>query len=116
MQAQVAEADFIQKADSAQRLAEDVFRDLALERGQFHRLAPRQQTLHGKLGDTGDPAARDAHAKRLRPQLGTLRRRTLARRLVLPKKDADVLLGPLLLEIAKEAKDSFVSSCLPVQQ
>src|SRR5687768_4664284 len=98
MQAQVAEPHVVQKAHAAERLVEDICGHLPLERRQLDRLQPWQQTLDGELGDLGDRSSSDANAQRLRLQLRTVTRRALARRLILPQENPDVLLVSLFLQ------------------
>ena len=116
MEAQVPESNLIEKAHPTQCLVEHILGDLPLERCQLEVLEPRQETLDRQLGHLGDRASGDADLKSLRLQLGAVTRGTLARGLVLSKEDADVLLVPLLFEIAQERKDPFVAARTPVEQ
>ena len=116
MEAQVPKPDVIEKADAAERLVENVFRHLAVVRGQLQRLEPGQQSLHWQLGNLGDRATGDAHPQGFRLKLRAMTGRALARRLVLTQKDADVLLVALFLEVAEKGEYSLVPARLPMEQ
>ena len=78
--------------------------DLPIELRQRERIKPLREHADRKIADLGDVAAADFHLQRFRLELGAVAARTFLRRLVLPQEDADVLLVPLVLEIAQEGK------------
>src|SRR2546428_2831116 len=70
----------------------------------------------GERGDWGDRLARDTHGERFGLQSRAAAPRTNLGELVLPQKDADVLLVTLLLEPLEEWKDAEIAADFVVEQ
>src|SRR5262249_11196197 len=116
VQREIVESHVEQELDAVASFLEDVRRDLLLEPAERQRVEPVEQTVNRKLAYGRDRFTTDANLQRFRAELRAVTLGTLARGLILPQEDADVLLVLLLLEIFEERKDALEATAARVEQ
>ena len=113
---EIGEPDIAQKSDAVTRLLEDHLRDSALKLGKRQLVEPDRELVDWQVRHLGDVETADPHVERFGLKLRPVAARTFLRCLILTEENADVLLVPLLLEIAQEGKNSLVAACLRMKE
>ena len=113
---EVGEADVGEEAHAVARLANDVRGDREFMLRQGQRVQPSAQKVHGHRGNLRDVLRADLHVQRIELELRAVANRASLRRLILPQKNADVLLILFRLERFEMFDDAEESLGLAVQQ
>src|SRR4051812_37975836 len=113
---QIVESHVAQELHAIARFLEQMARDARLELRELEPVEPAHELIDGKVRDLRDVPVRDAYLQRVRLQLGACARGTHACGLILPEKDADVLLVAFLLEIIEKWKDPLEAARACAQQ
>ncbi len=116
VEGEVAESDVHEEARAGARFAQDVRRDLLLERRQLEVGEPRVELFDRERAHLRNVLAGHAHVERRRLQPRAVTIPADARELVLPQEDADILLVLLGLEVLEERDDALVAARLRVEE
>ncbi len=113
---EIAEPHVAEELHAVAGLAQHVAGHFAVEVGEGEAVDPFQEPVHGEFAHLGDVAPGDQHVQRLALQLGATASRADLRRLVLPQKDADVLLVALLFEVREKGEHALEAFHAGVEQ